>query len=412
MISRRSLLKRISTVPLMGGIIGSIVPVQAAVSAPATAAKRNLIQELGLRTFINAAGNYTSMTASLMPKEVMDTINAAAKEYVMLEEVQDKVGEKIAEMCHAEAAFVTAGCWSALVLGMAGVLTGMDSKKVAQLPFLEGTGMKSEVIMQRSHANGYHHALTNAGVTIVTIESREELDKAINEKTAMLWFLNREAPVGEIKHQEWVDIAKKHQIPSMIDIAADVPPVENLWKYNDMGFDLVAISGGKAICGPQSAGILMGKKDIIAAARLSAPPRGGNIGRGHKVNKEEILGMYVALEEYVNRDHDKEWKVWEEKVAVIDKAIKDIKGVTTEIIIPPVANHNPSLNIVLDPNTLKMKGKDLGTKLRQGNPSIETIDWEEENSLRLTVFMLQPGQEKIVARRIKEELLAATSSQA
>lgn len=412
MISRRSLLKRISTVPLMGGLIGSIVPVQAAVSAPATAAKRNLIQELGLRTFINAAGNYTSMTASLMPKEVMDTINAAAKEYVMLEEVQDKVGEKIAEMCHAEAAFVTAGCWSALVLGMAGVLTGLDTKKVAQLPFLEGTGMKSEVIMQKSHANGYHHALTNAGVTIVTVETREELDKAINEKTAMLWFLNREAPVGEIKHQEWVDIAKKHQIPSMIDIAADVPPVENLWKYNDMGFDLVAISGGKAICGPQSAGILMGKKDIIAAARLSAPPRGGNIGRGHKVNKEEILGMYVALEEYVNRDHDKEWKVWEEKVAVIEKAIKDIEGVTTEIIIPPVANHNPSLNIVLDPNTIKMKGKDLGAKLRQGNPSIETIDWEEENSVRLTVFMLQPGQEKIVAKRIKEELLSATSSNA
>jgi len=295
---------------------------------------------------------------------------------------------------------------------MAGVLTGMDSKKVAQLPFLEGTGMKSEVIMQKSHANGYHHALTNAGVTIVTIETREELDKAINEKTAMLWFLNREAPIGEIKHQEWVDIAKKHRIPSMIDIAADVPPVENLWKYNDMGFDLVAISGGKAICGPQSAGILMGRKDIIAAARLSAPPRGGNIGRGHKVNKEEILGMYVALEEYVNRDHDKEWKVWEEKVAVIEKAIKDIEGVTTEIMIPPVANHNPSLNIVLDPNTVKMNGKALGAKLRQGNPSIETIDWEEENSLRLTVFMLQPGQEKIVAKRIKEELLSATSSNA
>ena len=308
MITRRTLIKRLSATPLLGGLLGGVIPAQSVSAAPQASAKRNLIQELGLRSFINAAGNYTSMTASLMPDEVMATMNAAAKEYVMLDDVQDKVGEKIAAMCHAEAATVTAGCWSALVLGMAGVLTGMDSKKAAQLPFLEGTGMKSEVILQKSHANGYHHALTNTGVTLVTVETRQELEKAINEKTAMLWFLNREAPVGEIKHEEWIDIAKRHNIPSMIDIAADVPPVENLWKYNDMGFDLVAISGGKAICGPQSAGILMGRKDLIAAARLSAPPRGGNIGRGNKVNKEEILGMYVALEEYVNRDHGKEWK--------------------------------------------------------------------------------------------------------
>lgn len=412
MISRRTLLKRLSTVPLLGGLLGSVIPVPSILSAPGSAAKRNLIKELGLRTFINAAGNYTSMTASLMPKEVMDTIDAAAKEYVMLEEVQDKVGEKIAEICHAEAAFVTAGCWSALVLGMAGVLTGMDPKKVAQLPFLEGTGMKSEVIMQKSHANGYHHALTNAGATIITIETREELAEAINKNTAMLWFLNREAPIGEIKQEEWVNIAKKHAIPSMIDIAADVPPVENLWRFNDMGFDLVAISGGKAMCGPQSAGILMGRKDLIAAARLSAPPGGGNIGRGHKVNKEEILGMLVALEEYVNRDHDKEWKVWEERVAVIDKATKGIKGISTEVIVPAVANHNPSLNISWDPDIFEMNGKDLGEKLRMGTPSIETIDWEEENSLRVTVFMLQPGQEKIVAKRIQEELLLAAAYQA
>lgn len=407
MISRRSLLKRISTVPLLG----SIFPIHSVLSSPGKAVKRNLIQELGLRTFINAAGNYTSMTASLMPQEVMDTINAAAKEYVMLEDVQDKVGEKIAELCHAEAAFVTAGCWSALVLGMAGVLTGMDPEKVAKLPFLDGTGMKSEVIMQKSHANGYHHALTNAGVSIVTIENREDLQAAISENTAMLWFLNREAPVGEIKQEEWVSLAKQHGIPSMIDIAADVPPVENLWKFNDMGFDLVAISGGKAMCGPQSAGILMGKKDLIAAARLSAPPSGGNIGRGHKVNKEEILGMYVALEEYVKRNHEKDWKEWEERIAVIEKASKGLKGITTEIIVPPIANHNPSLNISWNPDILKIKGKELGENLRKGTPSIETIDWEEEYSLRLTVFMLKPGQEKIVAKRLKEEILLAAGDQ-
>ena len=359
MISRRALLKRFSSIPLVGGIFGTTLPLHAVLAAPEATAKRDLIKELGLRTFINAAGNYTTMTASLMPKEVMEAINSSAQEYVMLDEVQDKVGEKIAALCHAEAATVTAGCWSALVLGMAGVLTGMDRKRVSQLPFLEGTGMKSEVIMQKSHANGYHHALTNAGAKIVTIETREELQNAINNKTAMLWFLNREAPDSLIKQEEWVEISKKHNIPSMIDIAADVPPVENLWKYNDMGFDLVAISGGKAMCGPQSAGILMGKKDLIAAARLNAPPRGGNIGRGMKVNKEEIIGMYVALDEYIKRDHDKDWKTWEKRIAVIEKAISDIGGITSEVVIPPVANHNPSLKISWDTAKLKFTGKDL-----------------------------------------------------
>lgn len=393
--------------PFAGGVVGSIIPSQSAVASGA-GIKRDLFKELGLRTFINAAGNYTSMTASLMPAEVMDAINSSAKEFVMLEEVQDKVGEKISALCHAEAAMVTAGCWSALVLGTAGVLTGMDPKKVTALPKLEGTGMKSEVIIQKSHINGYHHALTNTGVSINSIETIEEAEAAINDKTAMLWFLNREAPVGKIQHEQWVALGKKHGIPTMNDIAADVPPVENLWKYNDMGFDLVCISGGKAMCGPQSAGILMGKKDLIAAARLNAPPKGGNIGRGMKVNKEEMFGMYVALDSYIKRDHKKDWQIWEDRIAFINNSIKTISGVNTEVMVPPVANHNPSLLISWDPNKIKLTRDVMGEKLRTGSPSIETISWETENSIRITVFMLKPGQEKMVAKRIKEELITAT----
>lgn len=406
-MKRRDILKGLSVLPFAGGIVGSIIPAEAAMAA-GTGIKRDLFKELGLRTFINAAGNYTSMTASLMPPEVMDAINSSAKEYVMLEEVQDKVGEKIAALCHAEAAMVTAGCWSALVLGTAGVLTGMDPKKVAALPKLEGTGMKSEVIIQKSHINGYHHALTNTGVSIISIETIEEAEAAINDKTAMLWFLNREAPVGKIQHEQWIALAKKHGIPTMNDIAADVPPVENLWKYNDMGFDLVCISGGKAMCGPQSAGILMGKKDLIAAARLNAPPKGGNIGRGMKVNKEEMFGMYVALDSYIKRDHKRDWQIWEDRIALINNAINNINGVKTEVMVPPVANHNPSLLISWDPAKIKLTRDAMGEKLRKGSPSIETISWETENSIRITVFMLKPGQEKMVAKRIKEELTAAS----
>lgn len=302
---------------------------------------------------------------------------------------------------------VTAGCWSALVLGMAGVLTGMDGKKVAALPFPEAAGMKSEVILQKSHANGYHLALANAGIKFVLIETKEELARAVSEKTAMLWFLNREGPVGLIKDEEWVALGKKYGIPTMIDIAADVPPVENLWKFNEMGFDLVCISGGKALLGPQSAGILMGKKDLIAAARLSAPPRSG-IGRGHKVNKEEIIGMYAAIDRYVKHDHAKDWKMWEARIAHIKSQLKGLKGVHTEDILPPVANHTPSLKIGWDPAAVKLTREELGEKLRLGNPSIETIAWEDPDSIRITVFMLQPGQEKIVAGRIREELAAAS----
>jgi uncharacterized pyridoxal phosphate-dependent enzyme len=400
-MKRRDLLKYASMLPIGTGVAAGLIPTKAFAKAPA--AKRNILKELGIRTFINAAGTYTAMTASLMHDEVVETIKQSAKQFAMLDEVQDKVGEKIAELCHAEAATVTAGCWSALVLGTAGVLTGMDMKKVAQLPNV--TGMKAEVIVQKGHNIGYVHALTNTGAIIVEIETVQELEKAINEKTAMMWFLNTYAPMGKIQHEEWVAIAKKHKIPTMIDMAADVPPVSNLWKYNDLGFDLVCVSGGKAMCGPQSAGILMGRKDLIAAARLSAPPRGGNIGRGMKVNKEEIVGMYVALEKYINQDHDAEWKMWESKIDSIKTSVNSIEGVTTEISVPPIANHTPLLFINWDESKVKTSNKDLMLKLRNGSPSIEVM--ANGTGINITVFMLQEGEEKIVAKRVREELLLA-----
>jgi uncharacterized pyridoxal phosphate-dependent enzyme len=404
-MNRRNLLKGATLLPLAGVSTVSLGAAPA-VSAPP---ERDYFKELGIRVFINAAGTYTAMTASLMPPEVIEAIRSSSRQFALLDDVQDKVGEQIARICKAEAAMVTAGCWSALVIGMAGILTGTDDKKTSLLPFLEGTGMKSEVIVQKSHANGYHMALTNTGVKIILVETREELRKAVNEKTACLWFLNREAPVGQIKHEEWLSLAKEFNVPTMIDIAADVPPVENLWRFNEMGFDLVCISGGKALIGPQSTGILMGKKNLIAAARLNAPPRAG-IARGHKVNKEEIIGMYAALERYVKLDHAKEWKEWEQKIAAIDSHVKKVKGVKTQVDVPPVANHNPSLKITWDPAVTVITGEELGKRLRTGSPSIEVVSWEEKESIRLTVFMLKPGEEAIVGRRIKEELEKASKT--
>ncbi|GAB3496278.1 aminotransferase class V-fold PLP-dependent enzyme [Spirosoma knui] len=402
MLSRRKLIKRLSSVPVLGGLLGSGLPI-AATEALAAAPKRDLFKELGVRTFINAAGTLTYMTGSLMPDEVLDAINYGAKEFCLLDEIQDKVGAKIAQMTHAESAVVTSGAFSAMTLGLAGILTGMDQKKVEMLPHLAGTGMKTEVICQKAHDIVYNHALTNTGCKIIPVETAEDVEKAINERTALMHFLHIEADKGKIMHEEWVALGKKHNIPTSIDIAADVPPVENLWRFNDMGFSFVVISGGKAMRGPQSAGLLMGKKDIISAARLHMPPRGFNIGRGMKVNKEEILGMYVALERFINQDHDKVWKSWEEGISHVDNAVKSISGVKTEVKVPPLGNHTPTLRIAWDPAKLKITSKDLQEALRKGDPSIE-VGGGGPSNINVTVWMLKPGQEKIVAKRLKEEL--------
>ena len=405
-MKRRDLIKNLSVLPFAGGIFATIAP--GSVHALPPAKKRDLFKELNIRTFINAAGTLTFMTGSLMHDYVLEAINAASKDFCLLDELQDKVGEKIAQMVHSESAVVTSGAFSGLTLALAGVLTGVDEEKVKKLPHLEGTGMKSEVICQKSHDIVYNHAFLNTGCKIVSVETVEELENAINERTALLSFINIQADKGKIQHAEWVAMGKKHNIPTLIDIAADVPPVSNLWKFNDMGFDIVVISGGKAIRGPQSAGILMGRKHIIEAARLHMPPRGFNIGRGMKINKEEILGMYVALEQYLKYDHDKEWKEWEKGIAHIENAVKPIKGIATKVHVPPLGNITPTLNISWDPNIVKLSTKDLQEKLRNGDPSIE-VGGGGENQVNVTVWVMKPGQEKTVAKRLKQELSAATT---
>ncbi len=402
-MKRRDVLKGLSALPLAGGIMGTAIPFESKASPPG--AKRDLFKELGVRTFINAAGTYTFMTGSLMRDEVVDAIRSTSHEFCLLDELQDKVGEKIAALTKAESAVVTSGCFSAMTLGLAGILTGTDPKKAEQLPHLEGTGMKSEVIIQKGHNIGYSQALTNTGCKMVYVETIADVEKAINEKTALLWFLNVQSDKGSITHEQWVQLGKKFNIPTMIDIAADVPPISNLWKFNEMGFDVVCISGGKAIRGPQSAGLLMGRKNIVAAARVSMPPRGSTIGRGMKINKEEIVGMYVALEHYLKYDHEKEWKEWESRIATIQNAVKNIRGFTTEITVPTLGNVTPTLHVTWDANLVKMTTKELQERLRNGNPSIEVVG-NGDAHISITTWVMKTGEDKIVAKRLKEELTA------
>jgi L-seryl-tRNA(Ser) seleniumtransferase len=391
MPNRRRFLKTMPAVPALG-----------AMPAMAKTAGRDFFKELGIRPFINCAGTYTTLTASLMPPEVISAIEYASKSYVRLNELQDAVGKRIAQLVGAEAAMVTSGAAGALLCGTAACITGNDPEKILRLP--ETTGMKNEVLIQKSHRYGYDHAVRACGIRMVEVETSQELEKAVNARTAMMLFFNDADPRGKIKIEEFVALGKKHKIPTFNDAAADVPPVENLSKYIKMGFDLVTFSGGKGIRGPQSAGLLFGRKDLIEAARLNTSPYSDTVGRGCKVNKEEMLGMLVALELYMKRDHAAEMKEFEKRVKYIADALRSIPGLSTDVIVPPIANHVPHLHIKWD--FAKLSVRDVVKQLRDGEPSIEVVPGSSE-ALIVNPWMAQPGEAEIAARRIREILKAA-----
>jgi len=396
MWSRRRFLENISTVPLVGGLTAAGV---APAAAAASRKGRDYFRELGVRPFINAAGTYTAMTASLMPPEVMEAINYASRQYVMLDELHDRVGQRIATLLRAEAAMVTAGAASALTLGTAAVLTGTDRQKIVDLPDL--SRMKSEVIIQKAHRFGYDHAVRNCGVRLVEVETPEELERAVGEKTAMMLFYNNNNKEGRIPDEEFARLGKKHSVPTFNDAAADVPPVENFWKYTGMGFDLVAFSGGKGIRGPQSAGLLLGRKDLIEAARLSAPPNGNTVGRGMKVNKEEMLAMLVAVELFLQKDHAREQREFERRADLVRASATAVRGVKAEIFVPPIANHVPHVRITWD-GADEAAATAAVKAMLDGEPSIAIRS--EGPTLVVGVWMMQPGEERVVARRLRQVL--------
>jgi L-seryl-tRNA(Ser) seleniumtransferase len=239
-------------------------------------------------------------------------------------------------------------------------------------------------------------------VTLVEVETREDAERAIGDKTAMMLFYNNNNREGRIQDEAFVQLGKKHGIPTLNDAAADVPPVENLWKYTKMGFDLVAFSGGKGLRGPQSAGLLIGRKDLIAAARLNAPPNGNTIGRGLKVNKEEIVGMLAALERYLAQDHAGELREFEKRAATIHGAATAVSGVNAEVFVPEVANHVPHVRVSWNATARGITAAEAVKALRDGEPSIGTRS--EGDALVIGVWMMQPGDDKVVARRLREVL--------
>src|SRR5215469_5156311 len=259
----------------------------------------NPYQELGVAAVINAQGTMTTLGGSLIRPEVEAVMALASRHFVSIPELEIAAGKRIAQMLklpQGYSALVTSGA-AAIQSGLAGILTGDNESLIRQLPDL--TGMKSEVIIQKSHRNPFDHQLRNTGVKLVEIETREQLHHAVNERTAMMHFSNFANGAGQIKVDEWLKLAKEYKIPTFIDAAADTPPVSHLWDYANMGYDLITFSGGKAIRGPQCAGLLIGREDLVHYALLNNSPYEDTLGRSQKVGKEEILGMIKALELYL-----------------------------------------------------------------------------------------------------------------
>jgi uncharacterized pyridoxal phosphate-dependent enzyme len=369
----------------------------------------NVYEELGVTTVINGQGTMTVLGGSLMRPEVESVMALAAQHFVSIPDLEVAAGKRIAEMLKLPdgySAMVTSGAAAAMQSGLAGILTGDNPKFIEQIPDL--TGMKSEVIIQKSHRNPFDHQLRNTGVKLIEIESPDDLHKAVNSNTAMMHFSNFANASGQIKVDEWVKLGKELKIPTFIDAAADTPPVSHLWDYANMGYDLIAFSGGKAIRGPQCAGLLLGRKDLVAYALLNNSPHEDTIGRSQKVGKEEIIGMIKALELYLVEDQQALTQEWQQRLELVSRKITTLPGVTTSYFVPDVANHVPHMEIKWD-QRIKLTPGDALSSLRNSKPSIvlaraEKNGTEKREGITMNSFMLQPGEDAIIADKLYDLL--------
>ena len=360
----------------------------------------NPYQELGVTTVINAEGTMTMLGGSLIRPEVEAIMAQAARHFVSIANLEAAAGKRIAQMLklpQGYGALVTSGAAGAIQSGLAGILTGDNESLIQQLPDL--TGMKSEVIIQKSHRNPFDHQLRGTGVKLVEIETREQLRRAVNDRTAMMHFTNFANAAGQIKVDEWAKLAKEYKVPCMNDAAADTPPVSHLWDYANMGYDLITFSGGKALRGPQCAGMLIGREDLVRYALLNNSPYEDTLGRGQKVGKEEIIGMIKALELYLNEDHDALSVEWQRRLDTVSRQITKIPGVSTAFFTPEIANHVPHMQITWDAK-IALTPQQASQILRSSNPSIVMGGGEGGPGLAMNSFMLQPGEEQIVAEQL------------
>jgi D-glucosaminate-6-phosphate ammonia-lyase len=377
-------------------------------TAVAAEPAKNVYDSLGVTRVINTMGTYTALGGSVMPPEVVAAWAEASKSFVDLVELHDKASARIAALLGVEAALITTGAAGAIFLGTAAAITRGDAKLISLLP--DTSGMKREVLIQKAHRSCYENQITGVGAKIIQVETAGDVAKAVNDRTALMFFMNYMEAEGSIKRAEWIELARKYKILTLNDAAADVPPASRIADYQRQGFDIIALSGGKAMRGPNDTGLLLGRKELIDVAKRNANPHCGTIGRMMKVSKEDMVALVAAVERFVKLDPDSERKEFERKIGVIEQAMKGIPTIVCERITPAISNPVPHVQITWDEKRVKITREQVTRSLASGTPPIRIgrVTHTGDKGILISVLCLQVGEEKEVARRLTEIMKSAS----
>jgi len=417
--SRRGFIRLVAAAPLLGQIAAKNAFASAA-TALGKDPRQNVYTRLGVKTIINCRGTWTYLSGSLEFPEVQAAQREAAEYFVNMFELQHAASRRLAELTGAEAGMVTSGAAGAMASAAAACMAGSDPKYIWQLP--DTTGLKNEVIMVGGRS-AFDNAIRLTGAKLVLVETPEELANAINTNTAMIYTTH----LGFDLQTENA-VAKKYNVPMLLDDAAGIPPIANIKLYAQMGLDMYTFSGGKGLRGPQCSGLLLGRKDLIEAAMLNTSPWEGAVCRAMKVGKEEIVGLLTAVETWLKTDFSALNREWNARVERIAKLVKTVPGVDTDISIPTDGNRYPTLHISWDEEKWGFTVKDCVQKLRAGDPVIEvagadnpsivpavhegnpkqsTKESAQRRRLELVSSTIQPNEAIIVGQRIRELLSSA-----
>ena len=365
----------------------------------------NIYQEIGVEPIINCRGTFTIIGGSIELPEVLVAMEKASHSFVQYDELADGVGRRLAELTGAEWGMISSGCAAGMKHVTAACITGGDPEKLIRIPDLKDFE-KTEVIVPSYSRTAYDHALRNVGIEFVTVESPEEMSEAISGRTAMVYVVTGEAsePGSPLSLEVMAEIAGSRGIPILADAAAENLTVPNV--HLQQGADVVTYSGGKALCGPQCTGLVIGRKDLLLAAWQASAPHHGP-GRDNKVGKEEIMGLLAAVELWIERDHEAEWKVWLSRLDIISNEVKSLPGIETEIINPSgLSNRSPSLEIRWNEKICEIRGEELAELVGRSSPRIALAAADRTNysGIRITPSQMQEGEAETVAYRLCEIL--------
>jgi uncharacterized pyridoxal phosphate-dependent enzyme len=416
-IQRRAFVKWAAAAPVLATIASRAI-VQRAAAATGAETSIDVYRRIGVRPFINARGTWTYLSGSLELPEVRRAMDAASHHFVDMFELQHAVGKRLAELSGAEAGMVTSGAAGAMAAATAACIAGADPEKIWNLP--DNPGPKHEVVMLGGRS-AFDNAIRLVGAKLVMAHSLDHLQPAITENTAMVYTTWRDERL-----EKALAVTRAAHVPLLLDDAAGIPPIDNLSRYAKAGVDLYCFSGGKGLRGPQCAGLLLGRKDLIEAALANCCPWEGSVCRAMKVGKEEIIGMLAAIEAWQHTDMAALNQSWRRRVEKIAKLVEIVPGVTTKIEIPEDGNSYPTLTVNWDEAKFGYTVAQCDAELRAGEPRIEVLTnsnpslvaavhegdpkskpHDEPNRLQIVSMTLQDGEELIIGQRLRQILSAA-----